>query len=336
MVIPVFPRVSIIILNWNGWRDTVECLESLYRITYPSYDVILVDNASKDDSIERIKEYVEGKIEVNSKFFNYSPYNKPIKVFEISEDEARQGKFNKPLYEKYDVNRRLILIRNKGNYGFAGGNNVGIKFALSVLNPEYVLLLNNDTIVDKRFLDELVKVAESDEKLGIVGPKIYYYDYYGRNDIIWSSGGSIHWWLVWVYSSNKTGVRDSEEDLLPEDVEWISGAALMMNTKYFRWLNPNYFFGNEDVELGINARQKGLRVVYVPKSKVWHKVGVSRKKAKVSVKVFEGYFKFIKANFPLLIYIYQILINTLLIPLRAMRNKDLAMFYYLLSKFRIN
>ncbi len=67
--------------------------------------------------------------------------------------------------------RRMILIKNRDNYGFAGGNNVGIKFALSVLNPSYVLLLNNDTVVDPDFLSELVKVAESDEKIGIVGAK---------------------------------------------------------------------------------------------------------------------------------------------------------------------
>ncbi|WP_342452635.1 glycosyltransferase family 2 protein [Thermococcus stetteri] len=70
----MFPRVSIIILNWNGWKDTIECLESLYRITYPNYDVILVDNASKDDSVQKIKEYAEGKIKVNSKFFEYNPH----------------------------------------------------------------------------------------------------------------------------------------------------------------------------------------------------------------------------------------------------------------------
>ncbi|WP_370520470.1 glycosyltransferase family 2 protein [Thermococcus sp. LS2] len=98
----MFPRVSIIILNWNGWRDTIECLESLYRITYLNYDVIVIDNGSRDNSIQKIREYCEGKIKVNSEFFKYSPYNKPIRVFEISEDEAKQGKFDRSLYEKFE------------------------------------------------------------------------------------------------------------------------------------------------------------------------------------------------------------------------------------------
>ena len=84
-----YPRVSIIILNWNGWRDTIECLESLYRINYLNYDIIVVDNDSNDESIEKIKEYCNGKTEINSKFFKYSEENKPIEVFEILEDDAR-------------------------------------------------------------------------------------------------------------------------------------------------------------------------------------------------------------------------------------------------------
>lgn len=65
----MLPNVSIIILNWNGWQDTVECLESLYQITYPNYDVIVIDNGSKDESIKKIKEWAKGKITVKSKFF---------------------------------------------------------------------------------------------------------------------------------------------------------------------------------------------------------------------------------------------------------------------------
>ncbi len=60
----MLPKVSIIILNWNGWKDTIECLESIYQIDYPDYDIIVVDNASKNESIEKIKKYAKGNIEV--------------------------------------------------------------------------------------------------------------------------------------------------------------------------------------------------------------------------------------------------------------------------------
>ncbi|WP_297480865.1 glycosyltransferase family 2 protein, partial [Thermococcus sp.] len=225
------PRVSIIILNWNGWEDTIECLESLYRITYPNYDVIVVDNGSMDDSIQKIMKYAEGKIEVHSKFFEYNPSNKPIKVFEVNEEEARQGIFNKPSYEKFNVNRRMILIKNMENYGYAGGNNIGIKFALSILNPDYVLLLNNDTVVDPNFLTELVKVAESNEKIGIVGPKIYYYDYNGKSNIIQYCGVRFIPKILHkkVIGYKKTHCRDVKPNLTDE----VHGACMLVKRNLF-------------------------------------------------------------------------------------------------------
>jgi len=164
-----YPKVSIIILNWNGWEDTIECLESLYQITYPNYDVIVVDNGSEDESIEKIKEYAEGNIEVESKFFEYSDRDKPIKIIEYKREEAEAGGGKEEDIADLPSNKRMIITKNEKNYGFAEGNNIGMRYALKALNPEYVLLLNNDTVVDKEFLGELVKVWESDEKIGIVG-----------------------------------------------------------------------------------------------------------------------------------------------------------------------
>ncbi|AEH25443.1 glycosyltransferase family 2 protein [Pyrococcus yayanosii] len=256
----MFPRVSIIILNWNGWRDTIECLESVYRITYPNYDVIVVDNGSKDNSIQKIKEYAEGKIKVHSKFFDYNPNNKPIRVFEVSEDDAKKGKFNRPLYEKFDVNRRMILIKNRDNYGFAGGNNVGIKFALSVLNPDYVMLLNNDTVVDKKFLDELVKVAESDKKIGIAGPLILYYD---------------HPTIVWAFGT--VALRGKPKSYIlytPIEVPWVIGCALLLKADLLRsvgLLDENIFLYGEEYDLCLRARSQSYYLYAVPTSTVIHK-----------------------------------------------------------------
>jgi len=276
------PRVSIIILNWNGWKDTIECLESLYRIDYPNYDVIVVDNGSQDDSIQKIKEYAKGKIEVNSKFFKYNPNNKPIKVFEVNENEAKQGKFNRPLYEKFDVDRRMILIKNKKNYGFTGGNNIGMKFALSVLNPDYVLLLNNDTVVEKDFLKELVKVAESDEKIGIVGPKIYYYDYNGRSDIIQSAGAKINLRTGANHIIGRYEIDVGQYDEAKE-VDYVSGACLLVKSgvlKKVGLLDPEYFTYWEETDLCMRVKKAGYKILYAPQAKIWHKESVSWKKSK--------------------------------------------------------
>ncbi|WP_297092684.1 glycosyltransferase family 2 protein [Thermococcus sp.] len=254
------PHVSIIIVNWNGWKDTIECLESLYRITYPNYDVIVVDNGSRDDSVQKIKEYAEGRLEVNSKFFEYNPYNKPIKVFEITEDEAKQGEFNRPAYKKFDPNRRIILIKNKDNYGFAGGNNVGIKFALSVLNPDYILLLNNDTVVDPNFLRELVKVAEGDKKIGVVGPGIYCYTNHFR---LWSP----------------YGLKEGENKIT---YKHLFGAALLINViplGYTGLFDENYFLYQEEVDLLYRIATTGFSLEYSQNAKVFHKETISKERA---------------------------------------------------------
>jgi GT2 family glycosyltransferase len=75
-----WPQVAIIALNWNGWQDTIECLESLQRLIYPNYQVIVVDNGSTDGSMEKIKDWARGEIPVESKFFNYTPTEQCAKL----------------------------------------------------------------------------------------------------------------------------------------------------------------------------------------------------------------------------------------------------------------
>jgi GT2 family glycosyltransferase len=93
------PRVSIIILNWNGWKDTLECLESIYQIDYSNYDVLVVDNASQDNSLEKIKNYAQGLETVESRLVAYRSQNKPLEVFVFSEKDY----FNLPGTVKEDL-----------------------------------------------------------------------------------------------------------------------------------------------------------------------------------------------------------------------------------------
>ena len=115
------PKISIITLNWNGWKDTIECLESLYQITYPNYDIIVVDNGSEDESIAKLEIYCEGEIKVESKFFEYSGENKPIKIIGYTREEAEAGGGKDNEVAGLPSNRKLILIKNEKNYGFAEG-----------------------------------------------------------------------------------------------------------------------------------------------------------------------------------------------------------------------
>jgi len=261
-----YPKVSIIILNWNGLEDTIECLESLQKINYPNYEVIVVDNGSRGNDAQVLQE----------KFGDY-----------------------------------VHLIKNDKNYGFAKGNNIGIRYAFDNPSSEYFLLLNNDTAVAPNFLAELIKAARSDASIGIVGPKIYYYDFEGRNNVIWFAGGKISWYRLNVFYH--IGLRDGD---LPKyqtiaSVDWITGSAMMFKRQVIEnlsLLNVQYFFGIEDVEYCLKARKHGFSVVYVPTARVWHKVSASAKRYNPTLTDLSPYYYFIRQNFSPLVYAYQLLI----------------------------
>jgi GT2 family glycosyltransferase len=266
-----FPKVGIIILNWNGWIDTIECLESLYQITYPNYEVIIVDNDSTNESIEKIKEYCKGRIEIESKFVEYKSINKPIEVIEYWREEVGESEEK----EYFPSNKNLIIIKNEKNYGFPEGCNIGMRYSLS-MGADYLLLLNNDTVVATDFLSELVEVAQADPFIGIVGSKIYYY--YQPN-VIQAVGGRIVWWtgLLETYGNEEDVGQYNEV----AERDFVYATSLLIKkdvVKKISFMDPFFFFGVEEYDYCNRAKKAGFKVLYVPKSKIWHKGGASRVK----------------------------------------------------------
>ena len=274
-----YPRISIIILNWNGWQDTIECLESLYRITYPNYDAIVVDNGSEDESTEKIKEYCEGKIKVESKFFEYSGDNKPIKAIEYTREEAGAEGGKEEEIGDLPSNRKLIIIKNEKNYGFAEGNNIGMRYALTALNlnPKYILLLNNDTVVDKEFLDELVKVAGSDQHIGILGPKTYYYSQPNRIQLTWNK---IDFYRGTVFLAGAGDIDRGQHNKIRE-TDYVPGSCLLIKQETIErigLLDASYYSYWEETDYCMRAKRAVFRLVYCPSAKVWHKISQSASK----------------------------------------------------------
>lgn len=221
-----YPKVSIIILNWNNYEDTKECLLSLDKITYPNYEVIVVDNGSIDGSTLKIQK------------------------------EFPQHKY----------------IYNKDNLGFTGGNNVGMEYAVKN-GADYVLVLNNDVILEKNFLDVLVNLALKDPKNGIIGPAIYFYR---QPEKLSPTGGKINYWRI----NNK--VYDVAR---PMEMDWIFGCCLLIKREVIETIGYFYvpfFLSYEDVDYCVRARKAGFKVIYEPRAKIWHKSGTSLKKASTS------------------------------------------------------
>jgi hypothetical protein len=215
-----WPKVAIILVNWNNYPDTKECLDSLGEITYSNYEVIVVDNGSEDGSGHKLKK-------------KFPQYN---------------------------------FIFNKKNLGFTGGNNVGMRYALKK-KVDYIFLLNNDTVVDKNFLQPLVKTAERDKKIGIVGPVLYFYD---QPQKIQSAGGKISLWKG----------KHPSLTILPDNrkVDYISGAALLIKKEAVEkigLLDKKYFAYCEEVDWCLRAKKAGYKILIVPQGKIWHKVAAS-------------------------------------------------------------
>jgi len=244
--------VSIVILNWNRKQDTLNCLKSLIDIKkYFELEVIIIDNYSKDGSLKDIRWYLKN-----------SPFKKN--------------------------NIQTVLIRNKANLGFCGGNNVGIRHALNH-QADYILLLNNDTYVDRKFLINLIMASEKHSKAGILSPKIYFapgfefkkqtYDKKDLGKVIWYAGGEIDWNNVYGFNHGVDQVDGGQFDKIVE-TDFATGACMLIKREVLEeigLLDEKYFMYFEDNDLGMRAKRKGWRVLFVPDAVIWHKVSQSSK-----------------------------------------------------------
>lgn len=224
------PKVFIILVNWNGWRDTVECLHSLRKLLYANSSVIVVDNGSTDESVKEITSRFPG----------------------------------------------VTLIESKENKGFAGGNNVGIVYAIEH-QADYVWLLNNDAVVDEYALTALVDRMEEHEGMGICGSKLVYYD---QRDIIQAlGGGSYNKWLGITrnIAQNKPADIKVDRNQVEERLEYIVGASMLVSNKFINeagLLCEEYFLYYEELDWAMRAGEK-FSLGFAPQSVVYHKEGSS-------------------------------------------------------------
>lgn len=278
------PKVAIIILNWNGWQDTVECLESLQKIDYPCYEIIIVDNGSTDDSVEMIKKWGEGGISINTKFVSFDHTSKPVRCIQYERELAEEGGDGRDKeFHKLPPNRKLTIIYTKENLGFAGGNNVGIRYALKKGDFNYLLILNNDTVVAPDFLTRMVETGETDKKLGITGGKIYYYDNPQR---IWYGGGKLSSWKASSYheyygETDEKLEREINSKKLKKVVgaTFITGCLMLIRKELLQDLGlfrEDYFLSVEDTDFCYRALKNHWKMNVNLEAKIWHRVAPTK------------------------------------------------------------
>jgi len=244
----------IIIINYNGYNDTIECLNSIKDSNTKDYEIVLIDNNSTDNSVQVLQEWV---------------------------DSSHQN---------------IKFIKSLKNGGFSYGNNLGINYALSQ-NSDNIILLNNDTIIDKDAINNLVNSPLNDN-LTILGGVSYYHD---KPDTIWFDGGIIDTYKAKSYHLNRGKKSPSKID----NISFITFCYVLIPPKVIQkvgLMNEEYFMYVEDMEYCYRATQNGIKLNIVPNSKIWHKVGAS---SGAEVSEFSAYWitknkvKFIFENLPL-------------------------------------
>ncbi|MDF1582313.1 MAG: glycosyltransferase family 2 protein, partial [Methyloprofundus sp.] len=162
---------------------------------------------------------------------------------------------------------------NGENLGFAGGNNRAIEHALAS-GAEFILLLNNDTVVSPEIISAFINAAEQNPNGGIFGAKIYHY---AEKNKLWYAGG--YWNKQSLYFSERgAGQLDEGQFDQLEETDWVIGCAMFIRADVFKkigLLEHKFFLNNEEIDFCSRARKAGYACVYVPEAKVWHKISVS-------------------------------------------------------------
>jgi len=263
-------NVHIIVLNWNGWQDTIECLESLLHLDYQDYTVLVCDNGSSDNSLQKIAEWAKCRVSaecVNPQLSRLisPPHPRPIPYHELTREEAetRCGNYGAP----------LILIRNAANLGFAGGNNVGLRYALRNSNCQYCWILNNDTVVEPDALSAMVHTMQQRPEVGLCGSLNL--DYSNPKVVQAQGGRAYNRWTGRVSKVASCLVEDL--DSCPARMDFISGSSMLASRSFLEkvgLMDESYFLYFEELDWAMRAKAK-FALGYARESVIYHKEGAS-------------------------------------------------------------
>ena len=245
----MLPKVYVILVNWNGEKDTILCLDSLLTVNYDNMHVVISDNGSEAQSIHVLKEWAQ---------FNMRRVPSSDTAF-FMENECLSIK-------------TLCLLENRKNLGFTGANTVGINYALQN-NAEYVLLLNNDTRVTENFLIQMIEVGEGNSAYGMLGCKTYFAENesVAGKKRIWSLGG-----YEYVYG-NPMNIGSKQFDLMEwkgvRENEMICGCCMLIKRAVIERIgvqDDDLFFGIDDVEYSLRAAKHGWKNALVLDAEIYH------------------------------------------------------------------
>lgn len=265
-------KIAVVLLNWNGSSDTIACLESLMDLPEAGVGIFVCDNASSDDSVERIRAWANDGLRTAN---------------------ARRASLGKPAYRFHDLSTMpsdghgaagladgaidtIMLIQTGRNGGYAAGNNVGLRHALAN-GFDYFWILNNDTEVEPDALSWLVHRMSEDRRIGICGSTLIYA---GRRDLVqcWGGAGFIPLKGRGIALGAHSHPSDPvDRDAVEARLRFVNGASMFVSRAFLQEIGlmpEDYFLYCEEIDWATRGR-KLFRLGYAPRSVVYHKVGAS-------------------------------------------------------------
>ncbi len=247
-------ELAILLLNWNGHEDTVECIKSIRENEEQQYKIFLLDNGSKAESVEFLEKW----------FLNEYQYKATI----LSESGFAELKD----YSGSD----LYFIKGHSNLGFAKGNNVMWSKLKSSFS--YVLLLNNDTVIEPQSISKLVSYMDKNPEVGAVSCDIRFYS---DRTKLWNAGGYFTW-----YGDRKYFSQTHIDELKKKGTEsirtpFVTGCCLLVRKSISESIGiftEDFFFGEEDFNYCLRLEKAGIQVETILDSTIYHKVGTSIRK----------------------------------------------------------
>ncbi len=241
-------NICIIVLNWNGWRHTLSCLDSLHTLlNTPSIRLIVCDNGSDDDSWRHLSVWLEQHLDAEQyAIYAHSPPETLIPT-------------------------TVTLLQTGKNLGFAGGMNVGLRHALGYFDCDYVWLLNNDLEVDAQALLALQACSQAQPQWGMIGSTIMETD--NRQTVQCAGGCRYYPWLT-VFRNRGQGLTLPQALALPEcRLDYAQGAALWLKVEAIKnvgVLNEEYFLFYEELDYAQRLRRAGYEIGWCRHSRVYH------------------------------------------------------------------
>ena len=271
--------VAVILVNWNAWRECIECLDSILAQEHANFHVFIVDNESADRSLERIAAWcAEPAPDACWRSLpGVARYSAERPAVPVATRSAVAADCALP---RAADDCRVTLLRSGGNLGFAGGCNAGIK-AAGLERFEYFWFLNTDTVVDHRALSELIARARLAPGMGIVGSTVRFYHAPGTVQAL--SGGRLNRRNA---SSSHIGEGSSASKVpsdgaaVEKELAFVFGASMLVSAVFVRdvgLMQEDYFLYYEEMDWAMRGGAR-YRLGYAPQSHVFHKSGASSSK----------------------------------------------------------